>query len=119
LDDETINQRIKQIRLSLQLSQAKFCKAIFLSNGHYAELELGNRKVNSRIIKLIATIYHVNERYLQTGEGDMFDTEPDQRLERMIALFQEFPPAYKDYILQQIELLKKLRRQNGKNEDSP
>jgi DNA-binding transcriptional regulator YiaG len=43
LDDEIINERIKQIRLSLQLSQAKFCKAIFLSNG--AELELGKKKL--------------------------------------------------------------------------
>ncbi|MDR3338260.1 MAG: helix-turn-helix domain-containing protein [Treponema sp.] len=110
MDDETINERIKKVRLHLQLPQAKFCKAIFLSNGHYAELEIGKRKVNSRIIKLIATIYHVNETYLQTGEGVMFDEELDLRLDRMITLFQEFSPAYKDYILQQIELLKKLRR---------
>jgi transcriptional regulator with XRE-family HTH domain len=110
LDGETVNERIKKIRLHLKLSQAKFCKPIFLSNGHYAELELGNRKVNSRIIALVATIYHVSEKYLRNGEGDMFTIEPDCRLERMIALFQEFPPAYKDYILQQIELLKKFRQ---------
>jgi transcriptional regulator with XRE-family HTH domain len=108
--DETTNERIKQVRKELKLSQAKFCKAIFLSKGHYAEIELGNRKVNSRIIKLVATIYHVNEEFLRTGQGEMFSTKPDLRLERMITLFQEFPPDYQDYILQQIELLKKLRQ---------
>jgi transcriptional regulator with XRE-family HTH domain len=117
LNCKTVNERIKLVRQSLQLSQAKFCKAIFLSNGHYAELELGNRKVNSRIIKLVATIYHVSERYLQTGKGDMFNTEPDQQLDQMIALFQEFPPVYKDYILQQIELLKKLRQKDGETKE--
>jgi hypothetical protein len=43
----------------------------------------------------------------------MFNAEPDHRLDRMIAFFKEFPPVYQDYILQQIEPLKKFRQKAG------
>ncbi|MDR1223864.1 MAG: helix-turn-helix transcriptional regulator, partial [Tannerella sp.] len=48
----TINERIKQARKTLKLSQVEFARAIFISNGYIAELESNNRKVNDRIIHL-------------------------------------------------------------------
>lgn len=107
--DTSVNERVKQVRLSLKLPQARFCKGISLSGGHYAEIELGNRRVNDRVIKLIGVIYGVNEGFLRTGQGDMFDREPDTRLEQLLREFQELPPNFQEYVLQQIEALKKLR----------
>jgi len=106
---ETINDRIKKIRLVLGLSQVKFCKEIFLSPGHYAGIELNNREVNKRIIKLISVIYNVREEYLKTGKEPVFSKVPDLKLQKMIGIFQELPDEYKDYLLQQIDQLKKLR----------
>ena len=106
---ESINDRIKRIRLELGLSQVKFCKEIFLSPGHYAGIELYNREVNNRIIKLVSVIYNVREEYLKTGKEPIFSKVPDLKLQRMINIFQEMPDEYKDYILQQISQLKKLR----------
>lgn len=111
---ETINDRIKKIRLKLGLSQVKFCKEIFLSPGHYASIELYNREVNSRIIKLISVIYNVREEYLKTGKEPMFSKIPDIKLQKIIGVFQELPDEYKDYILQQIDLIKKLRQRTEK-----
>ena len=65
----TLNQRIKYIREMLGLSQAKFAIAISISNGYIAGLELGKRKVNDRIIKLICSEFNVNERWLRYEEG--------------------------------------------------
>ena len=67
------NQRIKQVRQALNLSQAKFAKAISISNGYIAGIELENRKVNDRIIKLICATFNVSENWLKNGEGDMFE----------------------------------------------
>lgn len=67
----TINQRVKQVRQALNLSQAKFAKEISISNGYIAGIELENRNVNDRIIKLISATFNVNEHWLRTGEGDM------------------------------------------------
>lgn len=57
----SIHERIREIRQALGLSQAKFSKDISISSGYVAGLELGNRKVNDRMIKLICTQYNVNE----------------------------------------------------------
>ena len=60
----TINHRIKQVRKSLGLSQAKFAGAISISNGYIADIELGNRVVNDRIVKLICFTFNVSEDWL-------------------------------------------------------
>jgi len=106
--DRSVNDRLKQIRLALKLSQARFCAGIFLTNGHYAELELGNRRINDRTMKLICVIYGVNERYLKTGKGEMFNPEVDLRVERLNGIFKNLPDSFQDYILNLAENLKKL-----------
>ena len=63
----SINERIKELRHKLNLSQAKFAKAISISNGYIASIELGNRAVNDRIIKLICVTFNVQEEWLKTG----------------------------------------------------
>lgn len=49
----SIHERIREIRQALGLSQSKFAKDIFIFSGYVAGLELGHRKVNDRLIKLI------------------------------------------------------------------
>ena len=82
----SIHERIREIRQALGLSQAKFAKDISISSGYVAGLELGNRKVNDRMIKLICTQYNVNEAWLRDGTGEMFRSASDSRLERSISL---------------------------------
>jgi hypothetical protein len=43
----------------------------------------------------------------------MFARETDPRLDSMIRIFQELPPDFQDYILLQIEQLKKLHKKNS------
>jgi transcriptional regulator with XRE-family HTH domain len=112
---ETINDRVKRARLALKLSQAKFCKGILLTAGHYAEIELGNRRVNPRMVRLLVTAYGISETFLKTGKGDMFSREIDPRLDSMIQIFQELPADFQDYILLQIEELKKLHKKNSQS----
>lgn len=107
---ETVNDRVKRVRLALKLSQANFCRGIPLTSGHYAGIELGNRKVNSRIVKLIAAAYGVNERFLLTGAGAMFDSEPDPKLIELVRIFRNLPPDFQDYVLREIRELKKLHK---------
>jgi transcriptional regulator with XRE-family HTH domain len=107
---ETVNDRVKRVRLALKLSQAKFCRGIPLTSGHYAEMELGNRKVTARTVKLIAASYGVSEQYLKTGEGDMFESSVDPRLEELVRIFRELPPDFQDFVLREMKELNKLRR---------
>jgi hypothetical protein len=54
---------------------------------------------------LISLTFGVNEKWLKTGEGDMFFSTPGEKLQRMVTLFNELPPRFQDYAMQQIEQL--------------
>ena len=112
----SIHERIREIRQALGLSQAKFAKDISISSGYVAGLELGNRKVNDRMIKLICTQYNVNEAWLRDGTGEMFRSASDSRLERIIALFQQLEPAFQDYILEQTDRLLALQNRRAQED---
>lgn len=101
----TTNQRIKEVRLKLGLSQAKFAKAISISNGYIAGIELGNRNVNDRLIKLISITFNVREEWLRSGEGDMFNEQPNQLAELATTTFKKLKPEYQEYVLKQIDQL--------------
>ena len=103
--DMTISKRIRHVRQTLNMSQVEFAKAIHISNGYIAELECEHRKVNDRIIHLISLTFGVNEKWLKTGEGDMFFKTLGEKLQRMVTLFNELPPKFQDYVMQQIEQL--------------
>lgn len=103
----TANERIRQARKTLKLSQAEFAKAIVISNGYVAELECGHKRANDRIVRLVSLTFGVSEQWLKTGKGDMFYKTPDEKLQRMISLFNELPPKFQDYVMVQVEALLK------------
>jgi transcriptional regulator with XRE-family HTH domain len=101
----SISKRIKQLRQTLDMSQVEFARAIYISNGYIAELECEHRRVNERIIHLISLTFGVNEKWLKTGEGEMFFNTTGEKLQRMVSLFCELPTNFQDYVMQQIEQL--------------
>ena len=101
----SINERIKHLRNTLQMSQSDFAKAIFISNGYIADFENSKKKPNDRIIRLISLSFGVNESWLKHGTGGMFYTTPSDKLQRLTAIFNELPPIYQDYVMAQIEHL--------------
>lgn len=111
----TINQRIKEIRTTLGLSQAKFSKAIAVSNGYIAGIELEKRTVNERLIKLICSTYDVRESWLKTGEGAMFTEHSNNRFEQASSTFMELKPAYQEFILKQMNGLLEIQKNESTN----
>jgi len=102
---DPVNQRVRQVRQTLELSQSKFAQVIAISKGYIADVEIGVRKVNERLIKLIASSFNVNEVYLKEGTGEMFSENPKESFTKLIALFKELEPKYQEFILKQIDLL--------------
>ena len=110
----TINQRIKQIRQTVGLPQTKFAKRIAISTGYIAELELGNRQVGDRIIRLISMEFGVDEHWLRTGEGSMYDDEAEMKVIKASSLFKLLNPRFQDFALNQLNELFEL--QNSEKE---
>ena len=105
----SVNERIKEVRRALGMSQAKFANGISISNGYIAGIELEKRKANDRIIKLICAQYQVSEAWLKEGVGEMFTGAPDARLAHIIRAFEGLRPEFQDYVLEQIDRLKELQ----------
>ncbi|MDR2483685.1 MAG: helix-turn-helix transcriptional regulator, partial [Treponema sp.] len=62
--DYSINDRLKQVRLALQLSQRAFPKGIFLkSGGYYGDIETHRNEVNERVVELVCSVYGVNKAW--------------------------------------------------------
>jgi transcriptional regulator with XRE-family HTH domain len=115
----SVNQRIKQIRQALRLSQVQFSRVISLSSGYLAGVEVEKRKVNERLVKLICSSFNVNEKWLKSGEGDMFDKNPDENFTKLISLFKELDPKYQAYILKEIDLLLDIQDRDSKDPVQP
>jgi transcriptional regulator with XRE-family HTH domain len=111
----TINKRIIELRHTLKLSQRAFAKAVYVSNGYLAGIELGNNEVKDRLIHLIVSTFSVNKHWLITGEGSMFNSSREEKLERMTNLFNELYPEFQDFVLKQINELIEL--QNIRHEE--
>ena len=67
-----MNNRVKELRTELGLSIRKFADDINLTAGTISLIENGKRNLTDRSISDICRIYHVNELWLRTGEGPMF-----------------------------------------------
>ena len=78
-------------------------------------MEVEKRKVNERLVKLICSSFNVNEKWLKSGEGEMFDRNPDENFTKLISLFKELDPKFQAYILKQIDLLLDIQDQNSKD----
>lgn len=67
-----MNERIKEIRTALQLTQEDFGKRIGSARNTIANYETGNRNPSNAVIMAICREFNVNEEWLRTGQGEMF-----------------------------------------------
>jgi transcriptional regulator with XRE-family HTH domain len=100
-----INQRIIAVRKALDYTQKKFAEGIELSASYLGGIEANHRKVNDRLIKMICLIYGVNENWLKTGSGTMFDIKKDPKLERIIRNFNRMDTLLQDYVIKYLDWL--------------
>ena len=68
-----MNERIALVRKSLGLTQEKFAEQVGLSRNFMWMIESGTRVPSDRTISEICREFNVNETWLRTGEGEMFN----------------------------------------------
>jgi transcriptional regulator with XRE-family HTH domain len=74
-NDATINQRVKILRKCLNLTQKEFAQKICVSTSFQTLTELEQKKVLDRHIRLIVSTFGVNEAWLRSGEGEMYEKD--------------------------------------------
>ena len=84
-----MNERIKLLRNTLQMTQQEFADRIKVKRNTVATYEMGRSVPSDSAIALICKEFSVNEVWLRTGAGDMFlqenkDAQISQMLDEVI-----------------------------------
>ena len=101
--DMTVNQRFAQARKALKLTQREFAEKISVTTGFIASMEIGDRKVNPRIMKLVSSGFSINLQWLETGEGEMFYADTEKEIEEIVSLYKRLNPFFKKFIIRQLQ----------------
>lgn len=99
-----MNNRIKELRQNLELSQSEFSNKILISQSQLALIENGSRNITDRIIKDICREFKVDYIWLTTGEGNMFinnETDILTAIDNILAGEDEF---YKNIVKMVVNL---------------
>jgi len=80
-----LEERIKELRKELGLTQTEFAERIGSAQNTITGYETGRRVPSSQVITLIARTFDVNETWLRTGEGAMFnEVTRDERVAEFV-----------------------------------
>lgn len=84
-----MNERVKELRLRLGLSGEKFGEKIGIKKNSLSQIETGKNSLTEQNILAICREFHVNERWLRTGEGEMFvDLTRDEEIASFVGELQ-------------------------------
>lgn len=74
-----MKERIKKIRKELDLTQQAFADKIGMKQNTIAQYEMGRTKPSDAIVFSICREFNVNEKWLRTGDGEMFEELTEQQ----------------------------------------
>ena len=90
-----MNERIKKVRKSLELTQQEFAERIGMKRNSIALIENG-RNTSDQTVFAICREFNVNEEWLRTGAGEMFRAAPTSALD---ALAEEYGLSESAYVM--------------------
>lgn len=89
---ENMNERVKQLREALGLSQEALGARVGVTRGSISRLESGTNNVTPAMIISLCREFNVNEEWLRNGTGEMFnDLSQDEELAYIVG--QALPQA--------------------------
>lgn len=91
-----MNERMKELRKALGLTQQEFADKIGIVRGNIATYETGKSKPGDAVVSLICREFSVNEDWLRTGTGEMFKAAPSCALDM---LADTYHLEHSEYIL--------------------
>lgn len=93
-----MNSRIKELRNLLGLSQFSFAEKIGIKQSTFCDIENGKSLITKRTIISICSVFNVNENWLKTGEGEIFNTI-DKNYNEFFSIFKNLTPVLQDFLI--------------------
>ena len=112
-----MNNRIRELRKALDLSQKEFAKKIGLKQNAISYMEKSGSTVTEQNIKTICSQFSVSENWLRTGSGKMFVNNKKQK--EFFDIFDELSPILQDYLIKTakdlLDTQSKMQENNDEN----
>lgn len=74
-----MKDRIRKLRKALDLTQQKFADRLGVKRNTVGQWECGINALTDQVINSICREFDVNEKWLRTGEGEMFEQMTEQQ----------------------------------------
>lgn len=102
-----MEERLKTLRKKLNLTQQEISDKLGVSRSTYAQYETGRVEPSAAVFALLCREFNVNEKWLRTGEGEMFvkkteDEEAEYYRNRIDELFTERDEKFRRALLEVI-----------------
>jgi transcriptional regulator with XRE-family HTH domain len=81
-------ERIVSLRKHLGLTQMEFAEKLGISRSAISLIEIGKNPLTEQNIKTISLTFGVNEKWLRSGNGEMFKTENGLKYDELLAIFK-------------------------------
>lgn len=78
-----MNERIKELRERLGMSQTEFAESLNLKRNSISLIEVGKRNPSDRTILDICNKFDVSENWLRNGTGEVFLETPSSTMEQL------------------------------------
>ncbi len=78
-----LNEKIKEIRKKLDLTQQKFADRLGVKRNTIAMYEMGKTVPSDQTVKSICREFNVNEEWLRNDNGEMFKAAPTDVLDQL------------------------------------
>lgn len=105
-----IKDRLIQIRKTLNMNQTEFAGKLRLTQSLVSRLESGNTPIIEQNIQLICLIFNINETWLRTGEGAMFNESRGPQESELLRIFDQLSADGQGMILEYAQLILKNER---------
>ena len=96
-----LQDRIKLLRKELNLTQEKFGERLGMKKNSISQIENGVNSLTEQLLVSICREFSVNEKWLRTGEGEMFASlNRTQQIAQLTAdLFKGEKDSFKERLL--------------------
>lgn len=91
-----MNERLKELRKHLHLTQRELAEKIGVSTSHVGDWECGRYKLTSTRIAQICAALHVRREWFETGEGDVLEPQRPGKRTRDEILADAFEMIYSE-----------------------
>lgn len=98
-----MNERIKQLRKTLDLTQQEFADKIGSKRNTIAKYEINASTPSAAVVSLICREFNVNEEWLRYGTGEMIKSDRDTAIVRIENLLASEPDdSFKHHLINKL-----------------